>query len=701
MAPRRPEGLGPCYYSLCSPDIPDSHIFRWQYRKENSSDYQTKVQIKIWDASYNLLKTYTKTTQEFEIPVEEVGYSFKMNTVYHWSIIAYNKSGVASDESVRARFLYMTAKPGTAVNWTYIPKPNEVITNKTYFEELKMNLTIVLDDYRDVPKNVYTNVTKLFTREVVPDREDFASLEVIMNYISQQMENSSQLYVQDKVEDSLGITDMEYIRERIDFLLTVRPEPVDKLSFDIGFAPSYEVYNMRVDHDGRRDTTIDVSWKVRPLEEMKGAFIFDEVSDSKDVWYYKVNFSYGPSNAAWTSILYFRPENMYDESARRFATDWSNLYTVNTLGLAQHQLQVITVDRRGNESTAKTHTKTWGKNFQVRLGVKHYEVAYQKRKLTQTSPDKNGSWSKPVTTTKQKYTHKVTGGEGNMFYRIRAIDITGMKSHWQYTNGVPFDPLDPPAPPKNFKCTWSNTSSMTLSWGAGDRAEYYEFRAETNRANMYSGKRLSYTPTGLNHNTGYDWFVRSVNAAGTSKWVSCVGRTKSKRATKEQKATRGKSWRDNWGWRTDNDYVYQGEWCEIEGSPHQTAPAGTCWGKHKGMWIFDDKYWRDTLKGKKIIKVEMWLQRKSWYHGYYNDQTPTFWLHNYTNFPKGQPSFSSKFKPGKDFDLGEKAWVTLPNYYGEYIRDNKAKGIGIYVDKWARLPYIQYYSNAKLRITYE
>ncbi|MDK2600680.1 hypothetical protein QO179_24610 [Bacillus stercoris] len=120
------------------------------------------------------------------------------------------------------------------------------------------------------------------------------------------------------------------------------------------------------------------------------------------------------------------------------------------------------------------------------------------------------------------------------------------------------------------------------------------------------------------------------------------------------------------------------------------------------MWLFDDDAWRKTLKGKKIISVKLWVHRKSWYHGYYNDQTPTLWLHKYDKYPKGEPSFFAKYKPSaKNFDLGESGWITLPKYYGEYIRDGKAKGIGVYVDKWGRLPYIQFYPNAKLSITYE
>jgi hypothetical protein len=206
--------------------------------------------------------------------------------------------------------------------------------------------------------------------------------------------------------------------------------------------------------------------------------------------------------------------------------------------------------------------------------------------------------------------------------------------------------------------------------------------------------------------------VRAGNRKGWSDWTSITARTKASRATKTTKATTGKSWNSgyksvrtgrtiaNSHWRSDT-LVYQGEWKEIYGSPNYIGPPGQTWGKHKGMWIFDDNWWRSTLAGKKIIKVEMWIQRKGAAHGYYNDQTPTFWLHNYDTFPNGQPSFFGKFHPGKDFDLGESGWVTLPNWYGEYIRDNKAKGIGIYRDNWERLPYIKFFANAQLRITYE
>jgi hypothetical protein len=292
---------------------------------------------------------------------------------------------------------------------------------------------------------------------------------------------------------------------------------------------------------------------------------------------------------------------------------------------------------------------------------------------------------------------------------------------WEYVEGISFDPLTPPSAPTNLKCTGQTTSSLTWSWSHGQRVEYYEVKVElaSNGSdiavwNIGDNEKITNTTTrtGLNSSTQYKFSIRSHNRVGVSSWVTVKATTKSARATVSKKATKGDSYDAGYKslrtgrnvppfWRHEDGLVYQGEWIEIPGSPNYIGPPGQHWGKHKGMWLFDDNWWRSTLAGKDIIKVELWIQRKGKAHGYYNDQIPTFWLHDYDTFPKGEPKFFKKFQPGKEFDLGESGWVTLPKEYGEYIRDNKAKGIGIYRDNWGQLPYIKFYQNAELRITFE
>lgn len=701
MALQRPEGLSPCYLSLASPDIPDSAVFRWTFRGAYSSDYQTKYTITIYNEDKNVVRTFTKTSTDEEVAMSDVGYNFVLGNTYYWSIVTYNRQGQVSDPSVQAVFLYDSCPVAPSITWNYIPKPGDVIVADTYFEEMKSNIVTVLSDYDDVPASISDSVENLFTGEIVPSRKDFLGLEALIDYLSKTLESTYTLDVDKPVEDSLGVTDLEKIRNHIDMLLTVKPKPVQKLSINVPSPVMYEIDEFTMTSDGKTDATIDLTWGVEGIPNISGDFTFDTLSPSKDVRYYECYFEYGTSNSPFVSQLYFKDEDIEQGTLRRFDTNWDGLYTVDTLGLAKQQLRVFVVDHRGNRSNQASAVKVFGSNFKAPLGVKQFEVQYQKAAVGDTKgpyPDK--SWSKVYTGLATRTTHKVSGSEGRVYYRVRAVDISGLTSEWTYNNGVVFDPLTPPAAPRLSGS--STTTTITVNWNAAARAEFYEWKQ------WYGGKvtkttSKTFTDTGLTPAKEYNYYVRAGNRVGYSDWVSITIKTKTARKTVEKAPRGGRSWRDNWGWRTDNNFVYQGEWCEIEGSPHRikSKPVGYCWGKHKGMWLMDDDYWRTTLKGKKIIKTEIWVQRKDFYHGYYDDQNPTFWLHNYDNYPKGQPMFFGKYTPPKEFDLGESSWVTLPNYYGEYIRDNKAKGIGVYRDSWGKLPYIQFYPTAKLRITFE
>jgi hypothetical protein len=690
---KRPEGLSPCYFSLASPDIPDSHKFQWT---PHTTQNGATIHIYASDST-TLLKTYAVSGNTTEVDMASIGYAFAIGTDYYWTVT------VAGVVSVKAKFEYDSCPIAPSVTWSYIPKAGEVIVSDTYFAEMKTNLTSILSDYEGVSSSLYSQVQNLFDGEVVPSRKDFQTLEAVVDFLSKSLEKSYSVDIDGPVENSLGISDLEKIRKHLDMIMTVKPEPVQKLSIEVAEPTMYKVYGIDVKNDGKTDPTMDVTWSVENVPSYSGRFTFEEVSPSKDIRYYRAIFQYGPSNNPFSSELYFKESSIYNGATRTFDTDWDGLYTATTIGLAKQSLQVFAVDHRGNHSEPKTVNKTYGSNFKAPLGVKHYEVQVQRAALNDASADPNGAWYDSYSGSEKKHVRKITGGEGRIYFRVRAVDLSGLTTAWIYDNGITFDPLTKPPVPKNFRVFDTTTTSIGLDWDPSPTAERYEVkRWITPGTEIFDNTGTYCWDTGLSSASTYNYYVRAINRIGASDWAVVTGTTKTARKTSEKQATKGRSWRNNWGWDTSSN-VHQGEWCEIAGSPNRvySVPVGYCWGKWKGMWIFDDEYWRNTLAGKKIIKVELYIHRQGNAHGYYNDQVPTFWLHNYDNYPSGQPSFFGKHQPGKDFDLGEKAWVTLPNYYGEYIRDGKARGIGIYRDNWGKLPYIKYYQNAKLRITYE
>jgi phage minor structural protein len=141
------------------------------------------------------------------------------------------------------------------------------------------------------------------------------------------------------------------------------------------------------------------------------------------------------------------------------------------------------------------------------------------------------------------------------------------------------------------------------------------------------------------------------------------------------------SWRPS-GWRTDNNYVYQGDYG---------------FGNHKGLWFFDDANMRTTLTGATIKSVRLYATRNS-SGGSSSSLQVSIRTHNYDTQPSGEPAVGSIYNYA-GFKWGEGKWVTVSNTIGDMLRDNTAKGISIHEVDGS--PYMIFAASAKLEITYE
>ena len=148
------------------------------------------------------------------------------------------------------------------------------------------------------------------------------------------------------------------------------------------------------------------------------------------------------------------------------------------------------------------------------------------------------------------------------------------------------------------------------------------------------------------------------------------------------------SWRNTGGWRTDNNYVYQGQWEN--------------YGRHKGLWFFNDANIRSTLSGQVILGVRLRLTRRS-SGGYSAARTPTIRLHNYSSkanaINAGEPGLGTSTVTSQSWVWGETKWVTLPLSWGRGIRDGNWRGVGVFVTSDS--PYMIFTETAVLEVTYE
>ena len=173
MALKRPEGLSPCYNSLASPDIPESHIFKWTFRGATDSDYQTKYTVKLMTEEKAVLATRTVTSGEEQMDMADLPYSMQIGETYYWTVVTYGEYNVISEESVEAKFIYDSCPVVPPMSWDYTPKQGDVIVSNTYFQEIKDNIGIILGDYQGAPASLQSSLDRLFAGEVVPSRLDF------------------------------------------------------------------------------------------------------------------------------------------------------------------------------------------------------------------------------------------------------------------------------------------------------------------------------------------------------------------------------------------------------------------------------------------------------------------------------------------------------------------------------------------------
>lgn len=709
MALKKPEGLAPCYASLVSPDIPESMYFRWIFRDGTQKQFTIEVNNSLTGVLVHQ-ETVISPTSEFDI--NKIKGKLSLGTGYTWRVMVKATSNSDSDWSIRGAFTYDSCPAGQPIVWSTMPKVNETVANAQYFADIKTNLTILGQDY-GLTSYWKGKIDSLFLGQVVPSRKDWEVLKEIIEFMSQQNEKSNPVDPVSFVKDSLGTSDISRVRAHIDYLAQRPPQAVETMWFDIPQPSMYTIQTFNVNHDGKDDRTVDANWSVSPMPQNSGNIRITDLSPSGDVRYYKVVYEYGyyPANM-FRSVLYFK-YNMFDrEEGRGLDVNWTGLHVSGSKPMFKWTM--TTVDKRGNESWDKSTSYTF--NGQVPLGVDYYEFMGHTRDLSATSYDVNGFWWLYTRGTNTSASYTFSEPAGHYWNRVRAVDKSGLVTPWVYSRMLEFDPLKPPDRP-NITWTDSDKNSVSYGWPNAARAEWYEVQLHWNGGTTKRIWDTWYKWGGLSPNGYIDVHVRAGNRAGVSDWATIGIKTKTGERINEFRTWGSRSWRDKivypsrapyygktvWcGWRDEagGERVYHGQWTEID-SPHRAGPLGTKWGKNKGFWFFDVNAIRNATQGRRIVKVEMLVQRRSYYHGYYNDQSIHFWNHNYSDIPwwKWDPEvFNHHHVTNPVFDLGQRSWVTLPNSFVENIRDGWACGIALFVPNWAEFPYVQMESGATLRI---
>jgi len=262
-----------------------------------------------------------------------------------------------------------------------------------------------------------------------------------------------------------------------------------------------------------------------------------------------------------------------------------------------------------------------------------------------------------------------------------------------------------------------NTPNASVEADLGPGDAVYSRIVDSN--NWWRIRQRSWTTQSTSYRTEYEWqatYGGTGTAVGTYAWshnhgtsinstswstsnTSCPhGNSHTHSHNVPQSASTISTWdangADSWrtastgggsgGWRGDN-LVYQGQWSNF--------------GRHTGLWFFNDSSIRNTLANKTITEFRIRVTRRSTAHGEYSAGIPTFRMHNYSSKPSGQPATGqANTSHGIGFSLGDTKWVNLPpTSWGTAFRDGTARGIALYTP--SDTPYLQFTSSARLEIT--
>lgn len=122
------------------------------------------------------------------------------------------------------------------------------------------------------------------------------------------------------------------------------------------------------------------------------------------------------------------------------------------------------------------------------------------------------------------------------------------------------------------------------------------------------------------------------------------------------------SWRDNWGWRTDNSYIYQGQY------------GGN--GNHRGFMTFDSATIRSNLSGSTIQDIQLRLVRRN--SGGSSSAQPVYLYGHKYDTTGGDYDLPTYYGQIGSWAWGEDKWVTLPISVGNDLKAGNINGLGIY-----------------------
>lgn len=608
--------------------------------------------------------------------------------------------------------------------WIKKPESNDVLSRIDFLNELKENMAKIIEDYKgrgvENEDQLIAKVKKMFTGYIIPSRDDWDTLEEVLNHLAtiKELGNAYEYFISD-LEDGLGLSDIYAIRDFINYVQTLGPKS-PFLSINLPNPPMYYPINVKAKNNGD-STYMDITWDKSSIVKPKAKLTYTP-SITEDIHDYKVSWKIESKTESYTGLI-------SGKETWTIPVDWQNWTSDKDKTYGMHA-EAIDIDKRGNASEPFVFDKVYPNSTKIPRGVKRSIVEY----------NLNSEGWKPLTkTTAYSYRHQLPYPiNGNIKYRVRFEDKTsGLKSKWVNSPSYKVKKY-PPKPAKPSPKAKTSYYHADITWKAIKHADYYdvwvgsESKAKKNNGH-YFGKvtKLKQRITNLKENTNYTFYVRAVNVSGKAVG-NCKAKTKQKTPKTKTYNSKGvKTWRTRWrfknyygwigpwhkkGWRRENE-VIQGEWVDYYPIGWAFRTGGSYWswhdqkwGYHTGYVTFDYKKIRKDMKGKNIQSATIILRRFGTNHGWQSGM-PIHWVsHKAKNAKKtgGKPGITGRLKSNVSIDRNGTATVTDRNTktLAKRIINGSATGFGLdknYKGKHTRMDkaYMRFKPNVTLKIKYK
>lgn len=607
-------------------------------------------------------------------------------------------------------------------SWTDNILEGDVPSKSIFFDELKTNLISVIQDYAGAgienEQNLISQVNTLFIGEIIPSRNDWEIISSVLNHLAtvKELGNGYNYFLSD-IEDSLGVSDLEKIKNFLDYIQTLGP---DKSSVAISMPQPtmYDTVNVSASSNDNFTSNVTINWSVQPITPAEGTISFSD-GTIEDIESYVLRIAAG----SFEDVKKF---SKTDSKSYKLSLNWHKWFDVLTQPV-NLIAEVQSIDKRGNYSEIGSQNQSYPSTVKIPAGPKEYVVEWQinSGKWTQLSVTKNLTASQTL----------AYNTYGPAQYRVKTRDLnSGLETAWAYSNKVTLN-NKAPKPGKPAPSGTGDYNFVNVQWKAVAHADYYEIYNgysydEAKKKNQYiKTTGLTARISNLNENTTHRITVRAVNISGFTEG-SCQIRTKQRtpktktwglegvqtyRGGYTFKSYYGYKTSHNKGWRTENE-VIQGEWVDYYEYGWKWRTGGgywswsdQAWGINTGYYIIDTADIRNTLKNKRIQSVTIELKREGTNHGWGTGH-PIHWVsHNVTSTKRSgeRPGVFGALKSEVEIDRNGISKITDKNTKTLITRivDGNAAGFGLYKDykgQKVRMDkaYMRFTKYLKVSVTY-